>query len=178
MLKTSKDDNTEEEYTIMPMKKSIMWVMVGLVGVTLGGWMVTKGAESIAVDVLVNFFKMTTTKAVTLVGLSIVAIGTSLPEMVTSIVAAKKGENEIAFGNLVGSNIFNVLFILGLSGLVTPLGINNDVLIDILIMIGVTAFALGAAVTFGKVSKKEGVILVVLYVSYLSYIILRALSIF
>ena len=178
MLKTSKDDNTEEEYTIMPMKKSIMWVMVGLVGVTLGGWMVTKGAESIAVDVLVNFFKMTTTKAVTLVGLSIVAIGTSLPEMVTSIVAAKKGENEIAFGNLVGSNIFNVLFILGLSGLVTPLGINNDVLIDILIMIGVTVFALGAAVTFGKVSKKEGVILVVLYVSYLSYIILRALSIF
>lgn len=178
MLKTSKEAVSNEEYAILDMKKSIFWVILGLIGVTAGGWMVTKGAENIAVDVLVNLFHMTTSKAVTLVGLSIVAVGTSLPEMVTSIVAAKKGENEIAFGNLVGSNIFNILFILGLSGLVTPLGINGDVLIDIWIMIGVTVFALGAAITFGKVSKKEGYVLVFLYASYLIYIILRALSIF
>ena len=178
MLKTSKDAESKEDYLIMDMKKSILWVVIGLLGVTAGGWMVTKGAENIAVDVLVNLFGMTTSKAITLVGLSIVAVGTSLPEMVTSIVAAKKGENEIAFGNLVGSNIFNILFILGLSGVVTPLGINGDVLIDILIMIGVTVFALGAAVTFGKVSKKEGVALVFIYAAYLVYIVLRALSIF
>lgn len=178
MLKTSKDATSNEVYEVMDMKKSILFVIIGLIGVTAGGWMVTKGAENIAIDVLVNFFNMTTSKAITLVGLSIVAVGTSLPEMVTSIVAAKKGENEIAFGNLVGSNIFNILFILGLSGLVNPLGINGDVLIDIIIMIGVTAFALGAAVTFGKVSKKEGVALVVIYAVYLVYIVLRALQLF
>ena len=178
MLKTSKDAESKEDYVIMDIKKSILWVVIGLLGVTAGGWMVTKGAENIAVDVLVNLFGMTTSKAITLVGLSIVAVGTSLPEMVTSIVAAKKGENEIAFGNLVGSNIFNILFILGLSGVVTPLGINGDVLIDILIMIGVTVFALGAAITFGKVSKKEGFALVFIYAAYLVYIVLRALSIF
>ncbi len=178
MLKTSKEAESNEDYVIMDMKKSILWVVLGLLGVTAGGWMVTKGAENIAVDVLVSLFNMTSTKAVTLVGLSIVAVGTSLPEMVTSIVAAKKGENEIAFGNLVGSNIFNILFILGLSGVVTPLGINGDVLIDILIMIGVTVFALGAAITFGKVSKKEGFALVFIYAAYLVYIVLRALSIF
>lgn len=178
MLKTSKEATSNEEYKVMDMKKSILFVIIGLIGVTAGGWMVTKGAENIAIDVLVNFFSMTSSKAITLVGLSIVAVGTSLPEMVTSIVAAKKGENEIAFGNLVGSNIFNILFILGLSGLVNPLGINGDVLIDIIIMIGVTAFALGAAVTFGKVSKKEGVALVVIYAVYLVYIVLRALQLF
>lgn len=177
MLKTSKDAESKEDYVIMDIKKSILWVVIGLLGVTAGGWMVTKGAENIAVDVLVNLFGMTTSKAITLVGLSIVAVGTSLPEMVTSIVAAKKGENEIAFGNLVGSNIFNILFILGLSGVVTPLGINGDVLIDILIMVGVTVFALGAAITFGKVSKKEGFALVFIYAAYLVYIVLRALSI-
>lgn len=178
MMKTSKDAESNEEYAIMDMKKSILLVILGLLGVTLGGWMVTKGAENIAISVLVNVFKMNTSKAVTLIGLSIVAVGTSLPEMVTSIVAAKKGENEIAFGNLVGSNIFNILFILGLSGIVTPLGINGDVLIDIWIMIGVTVFALGSAITFGHVSKKEGFALVLTYATYLIYIILRAVEVF
>lgn len=178
MLKTSKDTESTEEYQILDMKKSILLVVLGLLGVTLGGWMVTKGAENIAIDVLVNIFNFDTSKAVTLIGLSIVAVGTSLPEMVTSIVAAKKGENEIAFGNLVGSNIFNILFILGISGLVTPLGINADVLTDIWIMIGVTVVAVVSAVTFGQVSKKEGAVLVILYASYLVYIILRALQIF
>lgn len=176
MLKTSKDTNSEIEYEIIPMKKSIVWVIIGLVGVTLGGWMVTKGAENMALSILVDLFKMNPSKAITLVGLSIVAVGTSLPEMVTSIVAAKKGENEIAFGNLVGSNIFNILFIIGLSGVVSPLGINGDVLIDIWIMLGLTVFALGAAITFGKVSKTEGYLLVVMYGLYLMYIIVRALG--
>lgn len=176
MLKTSKDTPSEIEYEIIPMKKSILWVIMGLIGVTLGGWMVTKGAENMALSILVDLLKMNTSKAVTLVGLSIVAVGTSLPEMVTSIVAAKKGENEIAFGNLVGSNIFNILFIIGLSGVVSPLGINGDVLIDIWIMLGVTVFALGAAVTFGKVSKTEGYLLVAMYGLYLVYIVIRALG--
>jgi cation:H+ antiporter len=139
--------------------------------------MVTRGAEQISTSILVTFFGMTLTKATTLVGLSVVSIGTSLPEMLTSVVAAKKGENEIAFGNLVGSNVFNILFIIGLSGLVTPLGINGDVMIDMYLMLGVTVLALVMAMTKNIVTKKEGVLLIIVYAFYLIYIILRALAI-
>lgn len=177
MLRTSKNQEADDP-AVMNLNKAIVLVILGLAGVTIGGYMVTKGAENIATSVLVNLFGMGTSKAVTLVGLSVVAVGTSLPEMVTSIVAAKKGENEIAFGNLVGSNIFNILFILGLSGSVRSLSINSDVLIDLWIMLAVTLFALGTAITFGKVSKKEGYTLVIMYGVYLVYIILRALNIF
>lgn len=177
MIKTSKDADSSDEIPLLDMKKAIILLIVGIAGVSLGGWMVTKGAEQIATSILVTFLGMTVTKATTLVGLSIVAVGTSLPEMVTSIVAAKKGENEIAFGNLVGSNIFNVLFILGLSGLVTPLGINGDVMTDMYIMLGVTLLAVVMAISTQIVNKKEGTILVIVYALYLTYIILRALAI-
>lgn len=177
MIHTGKSDEIIEDIKVFDMKKAIILLIIGIAGVSLGGWMVTSGAKNIATDVLVSIFSMTETKAVTLVGLSIVAIGTSLPEMVTSVVAAKKGENEIAFGNLVGSNIFNILFILGLSGIVTPLGINSDVIIDTWIMLGVTVIAVLMAISKGVVSKKEGLLLTFIYISYLVYIILRALSI-
>lgn len=177
MIRTGKNDTSNEEIHIIHMKKAILLLIIGIAGVSLGGFMVTEGAKNIATDLLVTSFGMSETKAITLVGLSIVAIGTSLPEMVTSIVAAKKKENEIAFGNLVGSNIFNILFILGLSGIVTPLGINPDVIIDIFIMLGVTIIALLMAVTKGVVSKKEGFFLSIFYITYLTYIILRALNI-
>lgn len=177
MIHTGKSDEIIEDIKVFDMKKAIILLIIGIAGVSLGGWMVTSGAKNIATDVLVSIFSMTETKAVTLVGLSIVAIGTSLPEMVTSVVAAKKGENEIAFGNLVGSNIFNILFILGLSGIVTPLGINSDVIIDTWIMLGVTVIAVLMAISKGIVSKKEGLLLTLIYISYLVYIILRALSI-
>lgn len=175
MIKTGRMEQEEGIFVVLPGKKSIILLTVGLIGVTAGGFMVTAGAEAIAVDVLVKILGFNTSKAVTLVGLSIVAVGTSLPEMVTSMVAAKKGENEIAFGNIVGSNIFNMLFILGLTGLVKPIGINPDVLIDLLIMLGVTVFALTFAFSTKKVSKNEGLILVVMYATYLIYIIIRAI---
>lgn len=175
MVKSSKTNTDDEDIPLYSVKKASILLIIGILGVSLGGYMVTTGAEKIATGVLVSLFGMTLSKAKTLVGLSIVAVGTSLPEMVTSIVAAKKGENEIAFGNLVGSNIFNVLFILGLSGLVTPLGINHDVLIDLWIMLGITVFALVTAISYQKVTKREGISLVIIYVLYLAYIILRAL---
>jgi cation:H+ antiporter len=176
MIRTSKDDGVTGEHSTMGMKKSVLLVILGIAGVTLGGWMVTSGARNIATDMLVTMFGVDPSKAVTLVGLSVVAVGTSLPEMVTSVVAARKGENEIAFGNLIGSNIFNMLFILGLSGTVTTLGINKDVLFDLLVMSGITLLALAAAVSRGKVSKKEGVVLVSIYGIYLVFIIVRALE--
>ncbi len=176
MIKTGKNDSNDD-IPVIDMKKAVIILILGIAGVSLGGYMVTKGAEQIATSILVELVGVSLTKATTLVGLSIVAIGTSLPEMVTSIVAAKKGENEIAFGNLVGSNIFNVLFILGLSGIVTPLGINGDVIIDIFIMLGITVVAIIMAVTSQMINIKEGAFLVLIYASYLIYIILRALGI-
>jgi cation:H+ antiporter len=179
LMVTNKNQPLEEsEIKIINQKKAVILLIVGILGVSIGGFMVTKGAEFIAVKVLVNSFSMTLSKATTLVGLSVVAIGTSLPEMVTSIVAAKKGENEIAFGNIVGSNIFNSLFIIGLSGMFSPLGINNDVAIDTLLLIPITLFAVIFAISRHKVSRLEGVMLVCIYVIYLVYIILRALTIF
>ncbi len=163
------------EIKVINSKKAILLLIIGIIGVSLGGFMVTKGAEFIAIKLLVDSFGMTVTKATTLVGLSVVAIGTSLPEMVTSVVAARKSENEIAFGNIVGSNIFNVLFILGLSGVFTPLGVNQDVAIDTLILIPITLFAIIFAISKQKVSRFEGMMLVGIYIAYLTYIILRAL---
>jgi len=177
MIKTSKNADQQGEIPILDTKKAIILLILGLAGVTIGGFMVTEGASTLATSVLVSVFSMTETKAITLVGLSIVAVGTSLPEMVTSIVAAKKGENEIAFGNLVGSNIFNVLFILGISGVVTPLGINGDVITDTWIMLGVTVLAVVMAISKNIVSKKEGSFLIIVYAFYLVYIFFRAFGI-
>ncbi|HRX45425.1 MAG TPA: hypothetical protein P5091_05235, partial [Acholeplasmataceae bacterium] len=141
------------------------------------GMLVTEGAEYIAIELLVSAFSMGVSKATTLIGLSVVALGTSLPELVTSVMAARKGENEIALGNVLGSNVFNTLFIVGLSGLVVPLGINQDVKLDSIILIGITLIVVIFAITKQKITRIEGGILVFIYVAYITFIILRALGI-
>ncbi|PIC88339.1 sodium:proton exchanger, partial [Sporosarcina sp. P21c] len=109
----------------------------------------------------------------TLVGLTIIAIGTSLPELVTSISAALKKESEIALGNIVGSNIFNILFVLGASSVITPIAVNDKVFIDVIIMLVLTLVLLLFARTGFKIGKREGLMLAVAYVVYLVYVILR-----
>ena len=118
---------------------------------------------------------MNESRATTLVGLSIVALGTSLPELVTSVLAAKKGENEIALGNILGSNVFNTLFIVGLSGIVVPLGVSPDVKFDSILLIGITLIVVIFAITSQKITKKEGIILVTIYFAYIAFIITRAM---
>ncbi len=177
MISHKNEVHIAEEIHIVDVKKAIILLVIGITGVSLGGFMVTTGAEFIAVELLVTAFSMSLTKATTLVGLSVVALGTSLPELVTSVMAAKKGENEIALGNVVGSNVFNTVFIVGLSGLVTPLRMNQDVIIDTWIVLGITVVMVIFAFTKGSISKKEGFILVLIYVLYITYIILRALGI-
>ncbi|PKK96872.1 MAG: sodium:proton exchanger [Tenericutes bacterium HGW-Tenericutes-3] len=178
MIHSHQEVPFEEEILLVKTKKAVILLLVGLVGVSVGGYLVTTGAEYIAMEVLVKAFSMTTTKAATLVGLSVVSLGTSLPELVTSVVAAKKGENEIALGNVVGSNVFNTLLIVGLAGIVTPLGVNGDVLIDTIVLIGITAFMILFSVTQQKISRFEGWLLVFMYFSYITYIIIRALGLF
>lgn len=177
MFKSANDHEDSDKIHIIDSKKAIILLIVGVAGVSLGGYLVTQGAEYISYEILVTSFNVAPTKAATLVGLTIVSLGTSLPELVTSITAAKKGENEIALGNVIGSNVFNTLLVIGLAGLITPLGINPEVLIDIKIMIGITLITILVAVTYNRINRVEGAFLLAIYISYITYIILRAFSI-
>ncbi len=177
LMITTKKEISDEEIPVVDTKKAIILLLIGIAGVSIGGFLVTDGAEFIAIELLTTSFGMTVTRATTLVGLSIVALGTSLPELVTSAMAAKKGEADIALGNVIGSNIFNTLLIVGLSGVIVPLGLNQDVLIDMIILIGVTSLVVILGMFKSKLSKFDGLLLLLIYVSYITYIILRALSI-
>ena len=108
-----------------------------------------------------------------LVGLTIVAVGTSLPELVTSVVAAKKGESDIAMGNIVGSNIFNILFVLGISAFINPIAVHPVVFIDMFIMFIISIITYIFATTKKEVNKIEGIILGLIYIGYMVFIIIR-----
>lgn len=144
--------------------KNILITLLGLAGIIIGGQMVVTNGTEIAYSLGMSE---------TLVGLTIIAIGTSLPELVTSIAAALKKESEIALGNIVGSNIFNILFVLGASSLITPLPVNGKVFIDIIIMILLTVLLLVFSRTNFRIGKREGMTLAIVYIVYLVFIILR-----
>ena len=148
--------------------KSLIFIVIGVAGIILGGDWVVTGATTIA-EVL--------GMSQTLIGLTIVAVGTSLPELVTSMVAAKKGESDIALGNVIGSNIFNIIFILGFSSILSPITVDMEAILDTVFAIGVTVLGLVFAGTKLKVARWEGAVMVVLYVVYLAYIIMRAYGI-
>lgn len=160
------NDNATTVATTRPLttKKSILLALLGLVLIVVGGKFVVSSASELA-----KFIGMSEN----LIGLTIIAVGTSLPELVTSIVAARKGENDIAIGNVVGSNIFNILFILGVSATITPITLGAFALIDIIIMTVVGLIAFVFAFSRRKVNRVEGIILTALYIAYTVYIILR-----
>lgn len=164
-MKSRKEAVKEEELpTNVKWGKSIFLGLVGLAAIIFGGDMVVKNGTEIALSLGMSE---------TLVGLTIIAIGTSLPELATSITAALKKESEIALGNIVGSNIFNILFVLGAASVISPLPVNDKVFVDIIAMIILTVLLLVFSRTKFKVGKTEGIILVVVYVVYLVYIIIR-----
>ena len=130
----------------------------------VGGDLVVNSASNIAIALGMSE---------TLVGLTIVAIGTSLPELVTSLTALKKGENQLVIGNVIGSNIFNILFVLGASSAISQIPIDQSMLTDVLIMVGVTILCFIFGKTQEKYDKKEGIILVSIFVIYMAFAILR-----
>ena len=154
-----------EETKIMSWTKSLIFIAIGIAAIIGGGNLVVNGATKIAANLGMSQ---------TLIGLTIVAIGTSLPELVTSVVAARKGDSGIAMGNVVGSNIFNILFILGSAGTIKPMVSNKEFFIDSIILIGVSVMMLAFAFTKKKTSRIEGAICVLVYVAYTTYIIMRA----
>lgn len=170
LVKAAKKDSVkdEENTSEIKMSKNILLSLIGVVGIVFGGNLVVDSATNIAYALGMSE---------KLVGLTIVAVGTSLPELVTSIVAALKGENDIALGNVLGSNIFNLVLILGASATITPIAVSGVMIIDFIILIAVTLF-IGALIFFNKKEEKrlgrlEGIILVGIYVAYLAYIIMR-----
>jgi cation:H+ antiporter len=111
----------------------------------------------------------------TLVGLTIVAVGTSLPELTTSVIAAIKKESEIALGNIIGSNIFNIFFVLGLSASIHSLSINSQIFVDLALMIVISLVLLVFSTTHKrKINRFEGSLLLILYFTYLAFILVRA----
>ena len=158
------DDANNVEKPKFGLPKSILFILVGLVGIILGGDLVVDSASAIAIA-----FGMSET----LVGLTIVAIGTSLPELVTSITALKKGENQLVIGNVIGSNIFNILFVLGASSAISAIPLDSSLLIDVLFMIFVTVLCFIFGKTQDKYDKKEGVILISLFIVYMAFAIWR-----
>lgn len=143
--------------------KDVILIVIGLLSVVFGGKITVEAASNIA-----RHFGFSET----FIGLSIVAIGTSLPELCTSIVSLLKGENDIALGNVIGSNIFNVLFILGTTGLLNPIPVNIETIIDIVIMI---AMSFGMIFLFRdlKLRTKEGIVMIAAYIVYFIYIFVR-----
>jgi cation:H+ antiporter len=148
----------------LSLKKSVAFMIIGLVGIIIGGDVVVDSASAIAIALGMSE---------TLVGLTIVAMGTSLPELVTSITALKKGENQMVIGNVIGSCIFNILFVLGASSAISAIPINPNMLIDVIFMIVVTVIFYIFGRTQDKYDKKEGIILVILFIAYMAFAIFR-----
>ncbi len=166
----------EEEIKDMKMWKAILFVIIGAIGIAAGGEFVVFGAKGIAITGA-TAMGLNQDLAESLVGLTIVAVGTSLPELVTSTVAAKKGENDIALGNVIGSNIFNILFVIGIASTVNPLTTNGEVVIDLIVMMSITTLLFALAFS-GKLGKKTGILFISIYVLYLTYLILRTVGVF
>ncbi|AYE35350.1 calcium/sodium antiporter [Clostridium septicum] len=166
--RTNKNNEDKEEGKNINVISCILKVIIGVAGVIIGGKLVVDAATNIAYS-----FGMSEK----LVGLTIVAVGTSLPELVTSMVAAIKGENDIAIGNVLGSNIFNILLILGMSAIINPIPVAINLSIDMIFLI-IISIILGIFMFYGKdketkLSKFEGIILVTMYIGYVIYIVMR-----
>ncbi len=144
--------------------KSILFLIVGAAAIAFGGDLTVDTASRIAIELGMSQ---------TLVGLTIVSIGTSLPELVTSVVAARKNEVDMAVGNAVGSNIFNILMVLGISSAISPVALIRENIIDIVLLMVFSVMVWIFAGTRKKIERKEGIIMVVVYLVYCVYIIAR-----
>jgi len=163
-LAKAEDLNKTEEKKQMKIWQIILCLVFGAAAVVFGGECVSTTAQFLAI-------KMGMSEA--LVGLTIVAVGTSLPELVTSVVAAKKGENDLALGNVVGSNIMNISLILGSVSLIGQAPVSSVILTDIAILLGTTIIFVILCSRKNDINRKEGIFLLSLYIAYIAFAIIR-----
>ena len=154
----------DEDVNILPTWKCLLFIIGGAIAIKYGGDFVVDGASFIATKL--GFSQ-------NLIGLTIVALGTSLPELVTSIVAARKNEVDMALGNAIGSNIFNILLVLGIAGAISPVAFIMENVIDIVILTIMSAYVWILAWTKNHINKTEGISMILIYVIYLVYICIR-----
>lgn len=163
--KKARTQQTEDkDYKILAAWKCVLFIIGGAAAIVFGGDFVVDGATVIALR-----FGLSQT----LIGLTVVALGTSLPELVTSIVAARKNEVDMALGNVIGSNIFNILMVLGIAGAISPLDFLMENIIDIGLLILMSVIVWIFAWTRKKVAKGEGIVMLFLYAAYMVYICVR-----
>lgn len=154
----------EEEIRVLSPLLSAVYIIVGLAAIVMGGDLVVDNASIIAAS-----FGLSET----LIGLTVVAFGTSLPELVTSMVASKKGENGLALGNVIGSNLFNILLVLATSAAISPMKVDVLSTFDALFLIAVSILVWFMAKKDCQISRFRGAIMVALYLAYTVYIIMR-----
>lgn len=157
---------TEEtaEMKMLSVPKSLLFIVLGIAAITFGSDWVVDGAKTIAAAFGISE---------NLIGLTVVAFGTSLPELMTSIVAARKNEVDMALGNAIGSNIFNILMVLGIAAALNPITFIRENIIDIIVLIGFSFIVWIMAWTRRRLSKPEGLAMILLYAGYVVYICMR-----
>jgi cation:H+ antiporter len=159
-LRRSDAGTPEVEAPSLSAPIAIVYFFVGLLITLLGARFLVQGAIRLAEDMGVSQ---------TIIGLTIVAVGTSLPELITSVLAARRGHSDVALGNIVGSNIFNILGILGATALVKPIPIPSEIVAyDNWVMLGATALLICACVTQWRITRTEGAVMLGLYVAYIA----------
>ena len=156
------DTNTENKKLDVPMMKNIIFIIVGIVLLYFGSKFTIDNAVAIA-----NIIGMSER----VIGLTIIAIGTSLPELITSVRAARKKHADLSIGNIIGSNIFNVLEILGIASLIVGIKVNSEIFIDYIVMMGFSVILIPLMRTGFRISKKEGYLLTCAYLAYLIYLL-------
>ncbi len=154
----------EDEIKSLPIWLCFIYIVGGIIAIVKGGDLVVESATQIA---------KTFGLSETLIGLTIVAIGTSLPELVTSVVAAKKGEVEMAIGNVIGSNIFNILLILGISSSIKSIAVGMETIFDLILMTAMSMVVYVFGWSKQKINRMEGAFMVAMYVAYSVYICIR-----
>ena len=157
----------EDDGAILSNLKCALYIVGGVIAIMLGGELVVDSAKSLA---------LAAGMSETLVGLTVVAMGTSLPELVTSVVAGRKGEADLAIGNVVGSNISNILLVLGLSAAISPVTVTIMNVIDAIIVLAATIIVFLFSATHRTIKRKEGILLVFMYAIYMIYIIYRQIG--
>lgn len=164
LIRNAKVDDEPAQAAQKPVWQLLLFLVIGAVAIIFGGNLTVDSAKEIAAQLGMSE---------NLIGLTVVAVGTSLPELVTSVVAARKGESGLSIGNAIGSNIMNILFILGTSAAISPLVANAQNMIDCAILLGVALLIFALCWKNPKMTRGKGILMIAVYVVFLVYTIIR-----